>query len=150
MAAKRSQTRRGEMPRRRGGRPRRRVVDGVVGDGREPAVAAVDDAAVGVSLAARRRARRLGDRAARRERGRLAGRGAVGSRPAISPSSSAQRAGVDERQRVERHVERRLAERPVVGLAGVGMDAEGDELLAEAEDLDAAGRASSRTVPSVR
>ena len=56
------------------------------------------------------------------------------------PEQAGAAAGVDERQRVERHVERRLAERPVIGPAGCRVGAEGDELLAEAEDLDAAGR----------
>ena len=43
---------------------------------------------------------------------------------------------IDQRQRVEGNVERRLAMRPEVVRTGVGMPPEGDELLPLAEDLE--------------
>ena len=106
-----------------------RVMYGVIGDRRQPAVAAVDDAALLVA-----------DEAGRRfPLGGFAG----GGRSARHPRQQRvdldlkrlEPAGIDERQRIERHVERAIVD-PAVWLKSVGVDAVGDELLAQPEELD--------------
>ena len=122
------------------------IVHSMVGDGGEPAVAAIDDAAVGVPHAdAGRGLRVLAASAAasptapgcrRRSKART-----------LRRAGSSHAGGVDTGSAVERHLERRLAVRPVIGLPGVGMDARRQRTAGRGRGPRAPGSTSSGTAP---